>query len=477
MVLLALSAGLTHAQVVELGTRDLSRTDAVHVAARGTEAFVVWNTLPTTSFTLFSARLQPDGGVALNTTPTLGNFATGAPRVTPSLVPGSWFVTWTDFSSNNVAGGGLLFEDGGSPQMSGGGFAIGATHPTLTRLTSTPTGYRVQMSTRVSTDVSVFGSTFVPHADVPRPEVGLPFDLACTSSQCVWVWVGDGGVGVMQESLDGGVRTFSTVFGTARSVSLARRNEEVFLAQEERLADGGSMVVWGVVGHLIQRRLDDGQQPAAACSAGTCWIAFVRRGSVFAVREDGSELGAVYDGLSPSVAVLSDGRAWVAGSVAVGNGFRPWVALVGSTLAVVDDAGAPAMDAGVDAGLDAGMGGLSDAGLRPDAGFPDAGLGPDAGFPDAGLGPDAGLPDAGAGPDAGLSGVDAGVEPDAGLLDAGGSADAGIPGTDAGVVDAGVVDAGEPQARSLLVGCGCGSVEAGPWALLLLLMAWVRRRA
>ena len=473
MVLLALSAGLTHAQPVELGTRDLSRTDAVHVAARGTDAFVVWNTLPTTTFTLFSARLQPDGGVALNTTPTLGNFATGAPRVTPTPAPGSWFVTWTDFGSSDHAGGALLFDDGGSPQAGNGGFSIGATHPTLTRLTSTPTGYRVQLNTGVSTDVSVFGNVFVPQADVPRPEVGSSFDLVGTSSECIWVWVADGGVALMRESWDGGTRSVSSIPGTTRAVSVARRNEEVFLAQEERLADGGSMVVWGVVGHLTQRRLDDGQQPAAACSASTCWIAFVRRGSVFAVREDGSGLGAVYDGLAPSVAVLSDGRAWVAGSVAVASGFRPWVALVGSTLAVVDDAGAPAMDAGVDAGLDAGA----------DAGLSDAGERTDAGFPDAGLGPDAGLPDAGAGPDAGLSGVDAGVEPDAGLLDAGVSADAGIPGTDAGVDDAGVVDAGsmfdagEPQARSLLVGCGCGSVEAGPWALLLLLMAWVRRRA
>ncbi len=116
-VLLAVSAAVVHAQPVELGINALARPDAVHVASRDNQAMVVWNTLPTTAFSLFSASLQPDGGVAMNTIPMLGNFTAEAPRVTAATTPGSWFVAWTDFSSTNVPGGALLFDDGGLAQV------------------------------------------------------------------------------------------------------------------------------------------------------------------------------------------------------------------------------------------------------------------------------------------------------------------------------------------------------------------------
>ena len=474
-VLLAVSAAVVHAQPVELGINALARPDAVHVASRDNQAMVVWNTLPTTAFSLFSASLQPDGGVAMNTIPMLGNFTAEAPRVTAATTPGSWFVAWTDFSSTNVPGGALLFDDGGTPQV-GGGFPIGATHPTNVRLTSTPTGYRVHINTGVSTDVSVFGTVFVSQTDVPRPQVGSPFDLVGTASGCVWAWVADGGVGLLRESWDGGGASVSSLGGATRTVSLARRGESVVLAREQVLSDGGSLMVWSTLEDPVgPRQLEDARQPSVGCSGSVCWLAFVRQGSVFAMRDDGTQLQPVYDGLAPSVAVLSDGRAWVAGStIALSN--RPWVALVGEVV----DAGA-ALDAGTDAGVDAGAtfdAGV-DAGATFDAGAEDAGVDAgvhtvDAGAEDAGVDAgvhtvDAGAEDAGL--DAGVHTVDAGAE-DAGL-DAGAASDAGA---DAGVEDAGVLDREARRGRSLLVGCGCGAVD-GPWALLLLLLAWARRRA
>lgn len=138
--------------------------------------------------------------------------------------------------------------------------------------------------------------------------------------------------------------------------------------------------------------------------------------------------------------------------------------------------GGAAVDGGADAGRDGGeldAGAATDAGGATDAGL-DAGATVDAGSAtDAGSPFDAGLTtDAGSATDAG-SPVDAGLTTDAGAPDAGSTADAG---PDAGApADAGTTpDAGVETMASYNVGCGCTS--AGPFALVLGLLALLKRR-
>lgn len=122
---------------------------------------------------------------------------------------------------------------------------------------------------------------------------------------------------------------------------------------------------------------------------------------------------------------------------------------------------------------DAGTG--RDAGATNDAGpMVDAGPSMDAGI-DAGPAADAGVDGGSAQPDAGM---DAGLAIDAGPLDAGSGSDAGLPHVDAGPMeqrDAGAVDAGLPVLNGdYTVGCGCTS--AGPIAMILGLLAALKRR-
>ena len=111
---------------------------------------------------------------------------------------------------------------------------------------------------------------------------------------------------------------------------------------------------------------------------------------------------------------------------------------------------------------------MFDAGPSLDAGI-DAGPATDAGSSDAGVDGGSAQPDAG---------MDAGLAIDAGPLDAGSGSDAGLPPVDAGPMeqrDAGAVDAGLPVLNGdYTVGCGCTS--AGPIAMILGLLAALKRR-
>lgn len=79
---LGVHAAPTIGAPVALDVRELTQADAVHAASRNGEVVVAWNTLPTTPFTIFLARLEADGGVRqLTPTSSLGNFARSGVRV------------------------------------------------------------------------------------------------------------------------------------------------------------------------------------------------------------------------------------------------------------------------------------------------------------------------------------------------------------------------------------------------------------
>ncbi|MDP1922876.1 MAG: hypothetical protein Q8L14_41920 [Myxococcales bacterium] len=413
---------------VALDARALTQADAVHAASSNGEVIVAWNTVPTTPFSIFLARLESDGGVRpLTPTPVLGNYARLGVRVVASRSAPLWLVGWPDWGSGGQAGGARLFADGGLPD--GYGIAWGGrSYSSRVRMAATPTGFRVleNAAGRSAIELIVTPTLLSPQPFIDRPQINTDtFDVAATRDEVFEVWAaGGGGLFVRREPLDGGAATTIAFSWTPEDLAATGAGDTLFVLQ--KVGDGGTSDLWlsrtNPLGLIITEALGlpDAIHPALASSPSRLWMTFVQGGAVHVQRRGDARAQHVWTGAvaRPSVAPIDDDRAWVAWAEISDGGLRAFAALVDLS---------PAVDAG-----------LVDAGA-PDAGPFDAGA-LDAGSIDAGT----------------VVFADAGV-------DAGPADDAGVPPDDAGLVrDAGtLVAVVKPRQFSV----GCAVVEPGGWGL------------